>query len=344
MEGAKVHLDHPDRKQPHAERSVETSFGILRNLRDTPSGLRADLHYNRQHPFAARMIEDVERRMGSWGFSPNAVGVGQVRDGMYVVEEFVQVRSCDLVSDPATTVNLAESRSLPMPTTFRDLLESALPKVRGPRRVTLCNFLEQGYMAAAEMKPGEMTEEEPNLGDVPVEPTSDDPMEALAGGFQSALNACVTQFISGEMSEADFLAKVKDLAKTFGKLGTGAPAAAETPESDQTDDKAEDDKPEMKESISLAARERAELLRLRSEKEVAALCESLAYKPSAVEVEALVGLQESRRVELVKEFIGRERRPVSQSPQRVALPTPTPRVAKQQPAETPDAFLAAIKK
>ncbi len=57
-----------------------------------------------------RICEDAERGMGVFGASHNADGTGDNQDGAFVVSAITEVRSIDIVTDPATVRNLWESR------------------------------------------------------------------------------------------------------------------------------------------------------------------------------------------------------------------------------------------
>lgn len=354
FEGAKVRKNHPDRRTPYAERDVEDGLGVLRNCRSTPQGVRADFHYNRRHPFNAQLVEDVKRRMGQWGFSPNAAGVGEVKDGVFVVEELAHVRSVDLVSDPATTVNLWEQKLSERTMTtvaFRTLLESQLPRVKGAPRKTLVSFLELDYMAAPEKKPGELVEDGEaapgaNMGDMPVEAPAEtaDPMEAISAGFATALKSLVDGMTSGDMTVDEAVNKFKELAKTFDKLksGSGSSTPATTTEGEDEDAKKDDEKAEVKEgktakTLALEAENAA----LKREKAFVALCEKHNFRPTGVETKAAVQLAESEQIDFIKAAVARERKPVSGDKARVTIGGDK---GKSPPAaaQSADEFLAAI--
>lgn len=116
-EGRLVNCDHPeDQDNPKVRPkkwtvSVTNPLGVLRNVRfeDNPPCLRADLHYQPDHPMANRVLEDVRRGLGMYGLSHNAcVAKDKVVGKRYVIEELASVRSVDLVIDPATNKNLWE--------------------------------------------------------------------------------------------------------------------------------------------------------------------------------------------------------------------------------------------
>jgi hypothetical protein len=107
-EGALVNLDHPDR--PDGPRSVRDRFGRLVNVRFEGGRVRADLRYNPEHPFAATLEWFAANDPGAIGLSHNAVGEGKEEAGVFVVRKIVELRSVDLVAEPATTRGLFEGR------------------------------------------------------------------------------------------------------------------------------------------------------------------------------------------------------------------------------------------
>ena len=108
-EGAKVNIDHPDRAD--TGRKYSDRFGVIRNaIYREGEGNFGDLHFNPKHTLAEQFIWDAKNNPESLGFSHNATVTGRrQRDGSDVIEEIKQVRSMDLVADPATTSSLFES-------------------------------------------------------------------------------------------------------------------------------------------------------------------------------------------------------------------------------------------
>lgn len=332
MEGAKVRKNHPDRKTPYADRTVDDGLGILRNVRPDSQGrgVRADFHYNRRHPFNAQVVEDVKRRMGQWGFSPNAGGMGSVEGGFYVVEQLASIRSVDLVSDPATTVTLWESKDQPTMTTFAGLLETVvLPKFKGKRRVALVEFMESDAMCEpTKKKVGDVMEDGPTMGELPVEaPAGEDPDEALKAGFRAAVNAVLDD---DSMDLKGKLAKLKELLTAEEKLLSDSAAPAEP---------AEEEAPaETPESLSPETQARlAEANKLLAEKAAQKTCDSLGYKPTQRQLSAMVNLTESERKEFVLELVGMARSPKSFPPKPGNSAKPD-----EKKTESADEFLAAI--
>lgn len=121
-EGAKVNINHPRSGNPAEPRAYEDRFGVVRNARieeGSGGGVYGDLHFNPKHSLAEQLAWDAEHNPESLGFSHNAVlrlG-GKTKLGQIVVEEIAQVKSVDIVADPATTRSLFESEDTMDPTT-----------------------------------------------------------------------------------------------------------------------------------------------------------------------------------------------------------------------------------
>lgn len=125
-EGLPVNVNHPSKARD--DRASEDRFGKLVNVRFAGDGLYADLHFLRSHPMAERVMEAAERMPSAFGLSHNAGGKMEKVNGRPTVTEITEVRSVDLVADPATTRGLFESnRRLRQPTEAerQDLILSA---------------------------------------------------------------------------------------------------------------------------------------------------------------------------------------------------------------------------
>ncbi len=108
-EGISVRVNHP--KRPEEQRESEDVFGWLKNVRpDRDGALIADLHFLRSHAMARPVCEAARRNPRLYGLSHNAQGDGHYADGVFVVEEITELRSVDLVADPATNKSLYESK------------------------------------------------------------------------------------------------------------------------------------------------------------------------------------------------------------------------------------------
>lgn len=107
-EGAKVNVNHP-KAGPLAPRDYEDRLGVIRSVRMLAGkGLYGDLHFNPKHALAEQLVWDAENNPRNVGFSHNVLARLSRKEGDTVVEEITQVRSVDLVADPATTQGLFE--------------------------------------------------------------------------------------------------------------------------------------------------------------------------------------------------------------------------------------------
>ena len=133
FEGARVYLDHP--ADPRRPRSYGDCLGRIRNVREGGDGLYGDFHLNPAHRLAEQVLWDARNSPDSLGFSINADGKGRRgTDGRQIIEDIPVVHSIDLVSRGATTHSLFESRTPPMPVTWKSVLES-LKAQKKPRHV-----------------------------------------------------------------------------------------------------------------------------------------------------------------------------------------------------------------
>lgn len=115
-EGMRVNLDHvglnntgPTPTTLVARRSVKDRIGKLLGTRMAEDGAYADLHYNPAHPYGPAIAWAAKNQPDTLGLSHVAVGQGKPdKDGTFIVDKIVSVRSVDLVADPATTKGLFE--------------------------------------------------------------------------------------------------------------------------------------------------------------------------------------------------------------------------------------------
>jgi hypothetical protein len=111
-EGVTVNLNHI-RNEPnarvHTERPIQDRWGVLRNVRYLEGSIYADLHYLKNHPMTPQLVEAAQRFPETFGLSHDAGGDEQVIDGERRVVELFEIRSVDVVADPATNDGLFES-------------------------------------------------------------------------------------------------------------------------------------------------------------------------------------------------------------------------------------------
>ena len=111
-EGVTVNINHvrPDPKTgAHVERPMQDRWGVLRNVRYKEGSIYADLHYIKNHPMTAQLVEAAQRFPEIFGLSHDAGGDEQLIDGERRVVEMYEVKSVDVVADPATNEGLFES-------------------------------------------------------------------------------------------------------------------------------------------------------------------------------------------------------------------------------------------
>ncbi len=100
-ENVLVGLDHPQ----HAtdSRSVKDRLGRLVNARFEGGRVKADLRYNKAHPFAPTLKWFSRHDPNALALSHNAVGVGESdSEGWFNVSKIEEIRGVDLVADGGT--------------------------------------------------------------------------------------------------------------------------------------------------------------------------------------------------------------------------------------------------
>ncbi len=281
-EGASVRINHPRRAAD--QRDADDVFGWLEGVEVRADGLYADLHYLRSHPLATRLCEAAERNPELFGLSHNADGETETRGGETVVLEITEVRSVDLVADPATVGGLFEGRRMKLKAFFEAI---KLPgKKQKAGRKLLSRLMEEGAM-------------DPSL-DAPMDapPAEDAPpgdhIEALKQGFSAACHAV----IDGEGDVKSKMAKLKEILTAADKLlASGEPVEESDDEEEVTegeDEELEECEDDMKESVQLK--------RYKAREAVRELCESKNYQPSKAALAALVATPKAQRAALIEEL------------------------------------------
>lgn len=289
--GAPAYINHPDK--PEKSRDVGDHIGRWVNVRIEEDGPYGDLEYITSHPFASRLVEIAQRMPEQIGCSHNAEGDTEVRDGVVVVTKITEVRSVDIVADPATTNGLFEGKRHVAKTTVKKLLESARKKFSRARKVWVKRLFEDDDMAA------------PLAAEVDVPAAGEDPMDAA---FGSAMHAVVDQYIAGDVEFADALSQFKELAKTHGKLTADAEPSAPTAEDEDDDEEkvteeeeTDDDEEEDEEDDDVEEEEddekdvtesrNARLRRLERKDAARDLCEDVGLIPSKDQLTALMEIK-----------------------------------------------------
>lgn len=109
-EGAVVNIDHPDGEAAKGPRPLSARFGEVVGIYKNGDGLFAkELHYIPTHPLAESILYMAESKPHLFGCSQNAFGDVYEDATGEIVETVTDVRSIDLVSEPATTKGLYEA-------------------------------------------------------------------------------------------------------------------------------------------------------------------------------------------------------------------------------------------
>lgn len=301
-EGAKVKADHP--RKPGEQRSVRDTLGWYVGVEFRPGdGLYArEFHYLESHPMSATICEAAERNPGLFGFSHNVQGdTAAGPDGVEVVYEIVEVRSVDLVDDPATTNGLFESKRMKLRTLLESLELPGKGKALKAKNKLLVKLFESGVMDA------EM--------DAPLEPPAEDVgaaghAEALKGGFEAAIGAVVSDCLSGGDCKAG-IKKIGEMLKSHEKLSADGTPVEEEEDEDLEEEEDEDLEEECDEEDK-PMKESRELKLLRAEKRGRQLCEEAGVACDSVLLESLSRLDEKG----MKRLIERERARGTPGPQR----------------------------
>jgi hypothetical protein len=264
-EGRKVKIDHP--KRPDESRPVSSTFGWLKDVCQAQDGsLYADLHYLKAHEMAATVTEAAERNPSLFGLSHNAEGRGQNVDGVFVVEEIVEVRSVDLVDSPATNRTLFESRNMATKT-VRQLVEAS--KVKD--KAALLKLIEDMGGSYA-----------------------DAPVEEEADGREMLAQAVACLVGSEDAGDHELAQKVMKLLKPDepAEEGEGDPPG------DDDEDEDEDDKKKAQESKKARKRKQGEVGL--TENKAKSLCKLAGLEPEASLLESLVGTEEGKALKLLE--------------------------------------------
>jgi len=107
-EGRPVNIDHGK-----APRDLKSRFGRIENAKfdEAQRAIVGDIRYNRKHALAEQIAEAADKLPDTLGMSHMAEGKVTRSAGREIVTDILEVRSVDLVSDPATNKSLYESES-----------------------------------------------------------------------------------------------------------------------------------------------------------------------------------------------------------------------------------------
>lgn len=216
-EGRAVNTNHPPRGAPNQERQVGDRVGWLENVKqDADGGLSGTLNILTTHPMAGPVMEAADRNPRLFGLSHNVEARSRRDNGTTFVEEITKVRSVDLVSDPASTKSLFESKETivkkPILTMLREVCTTP------NRKATLLEI------EGEELVSPEMTAEVPE----PEEEKDPDADEQIVIALNTAAKAAIDDSSLDAMATVQ---KVKEIMVAKDKLISDTP-----PEKKKTED------------------------------------------------------------------------------------------------------------
>lgn len=326
-DGLGVNVNHPDRKTPGAERSVEARFGWLESVTVKPDGVYGDMHYAKAHPQAGLITELAERNPRMLGLSHNASGQAIERGGKRFVESVNNVRSVDIVQKPATTTGLFESENPMKKVTLKQLVESVSPKAK--LRKGLIKLLEMDGEMGAMMAPEGSAAEE-------AMPDESNPDDQATDAFVAMIAAVLTDDTLDVKAKK---AKIMKLVQTHSDLTAPEtptpPAEGDTPVEESAKDKTDPQlKTLMEEVATLKAEKAHDLLRAKC----STLLESSGVEATEIRIKGLMACSEADRKDLIESWPKAE-------PKRVPKPARSVSVMESE-AELPkgEKFIAALKR
>ncbi len=273
LEGRRVYVNHPRKSEAGETRRYEDGMGVARAVEERGDGLYGNYHFNPKHPLAEQLFWDAEHAPGDLGFSINGNGKTVRRNGRNLVEEITELFSVDLVSRPATTKGLFESRT--MFQTLAELLET----LKGtPQGVTLKEMADAAGLPS----------------DAPMDaPAPSSPDDAIKSGFKAAIHAVVDD---DSMDMQAKLQKIKEILKAQEKLMGG------DKKPDEGGDKG-GDKPDKPAAESKAGQGnlQEQLRQLQRKDAVRDLCEAAGVKPSAALLKAACAVDQETAAALIEE-------------------------------------------
>ena len=138
-EGCPVNLDHPAKAE--TTRPFSARFGWLEQISYKQDGLYGNLHVlNPLSEDAITLFNAAEKKPNLFGLSHNAEGEGDSVEGVWIVRKITEVRSVDLVTEPATTNGLYEGKAMKIKRSA--FLETLSKKFKGSDRAIIKKLIE----------------------------------------------------------------------------------------------------------------------------------------------------------------------------------------------------------
>ena len=197
-QGTPVYCDHPTdpntgRVQPKRSRMSQDRIGRIENARLSPDGgVVADLRLLKSHPMTPRLLEAAESMPDAFGLSHNIDYEGRQcpETGELIVEHITEVRSVDVVPNPATTKSLFEHEEYPMGDEYEGDDATVTDDYGGAGGTDDLSALDDGKT----------------------------PEEALAEGYKQACLAVLTQAFDGGLDPAEAKKRLNKFLSDYFKL------------------------------------------------------------------------------------------------------------------------------
>lgn len=304
-EGAIVNQNHPVNERK-LDRPVQDWVGVLENVRAEPDGSYGNLRMRKQHQDFPVLMEAAKDFWENFGLSHVAFGDGKKKNGIEVVTTIENVRSVDIVLDPATCSNLYESKGKRM---------AATATTKPKRRLrTLSQIIESTGDATGDALKFRKLLKESTEGDAPAVPAETQAAVPEGASTENTIKAGLIQAAVVKLSEIDGatfekVCKLLGLGTKVGEVFDGGKPAEPAPAPDSGE---ETPMAESKVVAELSAR----MLLLEA-----------GHKPgdiSEVMVESLANCPKAKRRQLLDSW-------------KLEAAPATPRKAK--PATSPPAFL-----
>ena len=281
-EGRKVYVNHPDPEDAGSDRDWNDWAGVIENVQYRKGdGLYGDVVLRQNGPYFQGIIEAATNPKFSknCGFSHVADGESHFEGDTEIVESIKEVFSVDLVTDPATTKGMYESKRPTL--NLRKLIET-LPDC--PQRAKLIEMTDGGYM-------------EPMAGDESEKPTDQN----------SQLYTVITTLIKMLGETLNTLAAKKDSPPPAAPPAAGPADPNKDPNANPFADEPEDEemKPEDKEKIAAfesTQKENAELKAKAAELEAKTLLLESGIEATPARVKALAIATGDDRKELLESW------------------------------------------
>lgn len=227
-EGVKVYLNHPRGRDGAVERDFNDWIGVVESPQARKGGAWGDIRFRTEHPRYREICEAVDKFANKCGFSHVADIDSDVKSGTEYVSRIGEVFSVDLVTDPATTKGISESRAPTMKKTFKQIVESSKGLI-GKKTVAenMRRVLEEA------MTTGEM----PATAEVEVAETATDEESVKAGLKQMIVQKLETADAAAMKSVLKALGVGDSISELLGgatpETNTSAPIADDAPKPEE---------------------------------------------------------------------------------------------------------------